>query len=247
MDLAHPTPTVTWFLTPESHDSPLHDHDDYELAHVKLAFMGVGYHFRADGKISGQNLRDWSVGIVGTDDRETRNAIGQVHGNTWATHDGSFCGAMGCILRQSASNLGSREDGDRRFDRSRTHGAPAPATTAATATLAGLMPHSATLTHWTLAPTFAPDTFAYAFAASNDTFVPIAELGFAGQTVFWKHGSEAYVGMAPVITLDSGENIIEITVVYADGQNVKTCTLTVDDGIMPESEFRYGDLEFRQA
>ena len=89
------------------------------------------------------------------------------------------------------------------------------------------MPHSATLTHWTLAPVFAPDTFAYAFAGSNDTFVPVAELGFAGQTVFWKHGSDAYVGMAPVITLDSGENVITITVVSADGQNVKKYTLTV--------------------
>ena len=102
-----------------------------------------------------------------------------------------------------------------------------PAGSAATATLAGLMPHSATLTHWTLAPAFDADTLAYAFPASNDTFVPVAELGFAGQTVYWKHGSAAYVGMAPVITLDSGENIITITVISADGQNVKTYTLTV--------------------
>ena len=75
--------------------------------------------------------------------------------------------------------------------------------TAATATLAGLMPHSATITHWTLAPAFDAGTLAYAFDASNDTFVPVAELGFAGQTVFWKHGSAAYVGMAPVITLEA--------------------------------------------
>ena len=102
-----------------------------------------------------------------------------------------------------------------------------PVGTAATATLAGLMPHSATLTHWTLAPVFDKDTLAYAFDSSNDTFVPVAELGFAGQTVYWKHGSNAYVGMAPVITLESGENIITITVISADGQNVKTYTLTV--------------------
>ena len=102
-----------------------------------------------------------------------------------------------------------------------------PIGTAATATLAGLMPHSATLTHWTLAPVFDKDTLAYAFDSSNDTFVPVAELGFAGQTVYWKHGSDAYVGMAPVITLESGENIITITVISADGQNVKTYTLTV--------------------
>ena len=79
---------------------------------------------------------------------------------------------------------------------------------------------------WTLAPAFDADTLAYAFDASNDTFVPVAELGFAGQTVFWKHGSDAYVGMAPVITLDSGENIITITVISADGQNVKAYHLT---------------------
>ena len=89
------------------------------------------------------------------------------------------------------------------------------------------MPHSATITHWTLAPAFDADTLAYAFDASNDTFVPVAELGFAGQTVFWKHGSDAYVGMAPVITLSSGENAVTITVVSADGQHVKTYTLTV--------------------
>ena len=68
---------------------------------------------------------------------------------------------------------------------------------------------------------------AYAFASSNDTFVPVAELGFAGQTVFWKHGSDAYAALAPVITLAPGENVITITVVSADGQHVKTYTLTV--------------------
>ena len=33
--------------------------------------------------------------------------------------------------------------------------------------------------------------------------------------------------MAPVITLEAGENAVTITVVSADGQHVKTYTLTV--------------------
>ena len=45
--------------------------------------------------------------------------------------------------------------------------------------------------------------------------------------MYWKYGADAYVGMAPVITLEAGENTIDITVISADGQNVKTYTLTV--------------------
>ena len=52
-------------------------------------------------------------------------------------------------------------------------------TTAATATLAGIGPNSATLSHWTLAPEFAADTLAYAFNAANDAFLPVVTLGFA--------------------------------------------------------------------
>ena len=100
--------------------------------------------------------------------------------------------------------------------------ATAPAGTAATATLAGIIPNSETLS-----PVFDADTLAYACNAANDTFLVFVTLRFAGQTVFWKHGHDVYVGTAQYITLDSGENVITITVVSQDGANVKTYTLTV--------------------
>ena len=125
--------------------------------------------------------------------------------------------------------------------------APPPVATAATATLAGIGPNSATLSHWTLAPAFALDTFEYAFAAANDTFLPVVTLGFPGQAVFWKHGQNAYEGIMPTLALASGENVIKIIVVSQDGLQRQDVHADRDEVDMPENEFRYGDVEFRQG
>ena len=104
----------------------------------------------------------------------------------------------------------------------------APPADASTASLAGLAPHAATLSHWTLAPTFHRDTLAYAFNARHRTFLPVATLAFVGQTVFWKQGSlMATSGISPQLTLKDGENGIEITVISADKTAVRQYALRV--------------------
>lgn len=226
VDAANPTPVMQWYQT-TGHDNPLHSHDDEEVAVSAVTFMGTTHSFRVLAYISGNLISRWSVSGIGPDDEGGWGPF-YATADTWVACKIAFTAALESwcekervlIAAEKVAHDIIADDGITAFPDS-------PVGTPATATLAGLMPHSATLTHWTLAPAFDADTLAYAFDSSNDTFVPVAELGFPGQTVYWKHGSTAYVGMAPVITLESGENIITITVISADGQNVKTYTLTV--------------------
>ena len=220
VDAAHPTPTPTWHLFT---DDPSHDRDDHALASTEMIF-GERFTLKVQARGSGENL-SWSVSNFKGDHERAWN---WARGQSWAELQASFRIAWDGICEGIRVELATEAYARETLVADGITWPSLPAATAATATLAGLMPHGATLTHWTLrAHVFDADTLAYAFDSSNDTFVPVAELGFAGQTVFWKHGSEAYVGMAPVITLTSGENVITITVVSADGQNVKTYTLTV--------------------
>ena len=103
-----------------------------------------------------------------------------------------------------------------------------PVATAATATLGGIAPNSATRGHWELAPDFEANTLAYAFNSRHPSFLPFATLGHAGQTVYWKHGADVYTGEHPTgITLDTGENTITATVISEDGMHSRVYTLTV--------------------
>ena len=218
---ANPTPLPVWYLYA---DDPVHEHDDRAVARCEMSFAGQDFVLEAHVFIQGSVIR-YLVAIL-KDPFGSRGSY-TTYFPTWAVCKAAFlvdwelqCESDRNVLAcEALAREVLAEDG--------ITAPPAPVATAATATLAGLMPHSAWTSDWTLAPTFGPDTFAYAFNALNDTFVPVAELGFAGQTVFWKHGQDAYVGMVPVITLNSGENVITITVVSADGQNAKTYTLTV--------------------
>ena len=217
---ANPTPIPTWYLHV---DNASHAHDDRAIAQCAMEFDGESYIFEMHVR-GNTRLYFWMPHRVKAEFKPRQLWIGTRSLGTIKTEFqlvwDTWCTGLRAVMAVEAHAIDILIDDGIGV-------APVIASTAATATLAGLMPHSAWTSDWTLAPTFAPDTFAYAFNALNDTFVPVAELGFAGQTVFWKHGQDAYTGMVPVITLNSGENIITITVVSANGQNVKTYTLTI--------------------
>ena len=216
---ANPTPPLTWY---QHRDDPTHHHDDQAVAYVVMDSVdGASYRYEVYAQRSGGADRWHAVSV-----RDTEGPRSRPGHTTYATFPllqaavaASFETLNEDARRRIASELYARDlvdDLGIGFE-------PAPVADAATATLAGI----ATLPHWTLSPTFHRDTLAYALTASFDQFVPIATLGYAGQTLFWTHGHDAYVGTAPTIRLDSGENAITITVISADRQNVKTYTLTV--------------------
>ena len=213
---ANPTPTPAWYL---HSDHPAHEHDDQSVARCEMAFVGKEFVYEVGAHLSGPTL-SYGVKIV----REPLGPRSQFarYYPTWATCKAAF------LIQWEAHCAGYRiVMAGEAFARAVLAEAgltdpPAPVFTAATATLAGIIPNLETLT-----PAFDADTPAYACTTANDAFLVFVTLGFAGQTVFWQHGHDAYVGTAQYIRLDSGENVITITVVSADGQNVKTYTLTV--------------------
>ena len=221
VDLAQPTPTLVWYL---HQDNPSHEWDDFAVADAFATFDGRQHQYEAhySGGLGEYSFTGRAVGV----EEETRTTK-SMRMRTWSAAKTSMQHAWNYECESTREIIAHENHIKEILMADGITARTGPVATEATATLAGLMPHSATIAHWTLAPAFAPDTLAYAFDSSNDTFVPVAELGFAGQMVFWKHGSDAYAALAPVITLAPGENIITITVVSADGQHVKTYTLTV--------------------
>ena len=217
VDTAYPTPTAVWQLHGE--DLP-HNYDNYAIADTLVAIMGDQVEFEVHYNRVGDV---WSFSVLRVEKEEAARKVQVAVGPTWAACKSAFATRLEAYMETGRITMATEAYArDLLMDDGIT--APlVPTATAATATLAGIE----ILGHWTLAPVFAPDTFVYAFPVDHDTFIPIATLGFAGQTIFWKHGHNAYVGMAPTIWLNSGENVIEATVVSQDGLHVKTYTLTV--------------------
>ena len=218
---SNPTPTPVWYLYS---DHPAHEHDDYAVGRCEMVFGGNIFTFEVHASIQATFV-NWYIRLV-TDPFGPRPLFLRPQ-RTWTECEATFlveweriCGADRHVIAGLAF---ARET----LTEAGLVAPVAPVPTSATATLAGIGPNSATLSHWTLAPMFEPDTFDYAFAAANDTFLPVVTLGFAGQAVFWKYGDDAYEGISPTIPLNSGENVIKIIVVAQDGENVKTYTLTV--------------------
>ena len=223
VDEAYPTPTLVWYLHV---DNVSHEYDDQVVADAFVTFDGHEYEFEVSYSAGGEpGAYSYHARRVGGEDEGRRYFGGAVR--TWAAAKPEIQALWAGRCESTREVIAHQNQIKEILMADGITARTGPVATEATATLAGLMPHSATVAHWTLAPAFAPDTLAYAFDSSNDTFVPVAELGFAGQMVFWKHGSDAYAALAPVITLAPGENVITITVVSADGQHVKTYTLTV--------------------
>ena len=213
---ANPTPAIVWHLHP---DDPGHNFDNFSVAYASLVNV-EGRIKRYEAAVEGgTGLHQWRLfGVVDTEGERDR---GEVFA-TWLL-------LLAEIARrwERDNEIGRVRIATELFARDFLTEAgitdpPAPVFTSATATLAGIVPNLETLT-----PAFDADTLAYACTTANDAFLVFVTLGFAGQTVFWQHGHDAYVGTAQYIRLDSGENVITITVISADGQNVKTYTLTV--------------------
>ena len=225
VDAANPTPALTWYLHA---DNVSHEHDDLAVAETFAIFDGENYEFEVHYYASSPGTYAYFTRRVGAEPEYRPAFSSGVSGwegsavviqTDWDTRCERIRKniAVEAHVKDVMANQGLTYRPD----------VPVPPATAATATLAGIGPNSATLSHWTLAPVFALDTFEYAFAAANDTFLPMVTLGFAGQAVFWKHGDNAYEGIAPTLALSSGENVIKIIVVSQDGEHVKTYTLTV--------------------
>ena len=213
---ANPTPVPAWYL---HSDHPGHPHDDIAVARCVMDFNGGTFVFEVNYAVTSRR-EIWSP-------RQVEDPFGPRGGfaasyATWTECKAAF------ILEwedrcQDVRDLMAAEAFAREvLAEAGITDPPAPVFTSATATLAGIVPNLETLS-----PAFDADTPAYACNTASDAFLVFVTLGFAGQTVFWKHGHDAYVGTAQYIRLDSGENVISITVVSADGQNVKTYTLTV--------------------
>ena len=216
VDLAYPTPAIAWHLHA---DDPGHHFDNRSVAYtVMISVEGHTKRYEAavEGTTGSHRWRLFSV-------RDTEAQ--RIEGETFATWSLLVAKVAGQWERDNEA--GRVRIATELFARDFLADAglvlePAPVFTAATATLAGIIPNLETLT-----PAFHRDTLAYAYAADHALFLPAATLGFPGQSVFWQLGREAEEGIRPVLSLDSGENVITITVVSADGQNVKTYTLTV--------------------
>ena len=222
LDLAMPVPSLVWHF---HKDDPTHPHDNPAVASCEAVYGGETYRFEIH--INGSQGILWWTGRQVRDPLAHRSFfVGSQR--TWEAMKTEvvarwqlYCaGSRELIAYENLAHAILVEDG--------MSVAPGqPAASPATATLAGIGPNSATLSHWTLAPEFAADTLAYAFPGANDAFLPVVTLGFAGQAVFWMYGDDAQEGESPSFTLVSGENIIKIIVVSQDGENVKTYKLTV--------------------
>ena len=216
VDLAYPTPAIAWYLHA---DDPRHNFDNFSVAYTAMISV-EGNTKRYEAAVEGTTGRyQWRLHDVV--DTEAGRGRGEVF-TTWL------------LLMAKVASQWERdnESGRVRIATERTARdflagvglvlETPPVADESTATLAGLALLSAPLT-----PGFEPDVLAYAFAAAHALFLPVATLSFAGQTVFWKLGREVEEGIRPVLSLLSGENIIEIAVVSQDGLHVKTYTLTV--------------------
>ena len=213
---ANPTPTPTWYLYS---DHPAHDHDDRAVARCEMTFGGEEFVYEVHIYAKPTSV-SYFLQVV-RDPFGPRGNFGR-GGRTWAKCKAGFLAAWENICAADRDAMAGEALAREVLAEDGITDPPAPVFTAATATLAGIVPNLETLT-----PAFDADTPAYACTTANDAFLVFVTLGFAGQTVFWQHGHDAYVGTAQYIRLDSGENVITITVVSADGQNVKTYTLTV--------------------
>ena len=217
VDLAYPTPAIAWYLHA---DDPGHHFDDFSVAYAVVTNV-EGHTQRYEAAVSGTTgVHQWR--LLGVADLDGMRGPGGANFATWALMTTEV--ARQWEMRNEAGRVRIATELTAR-DFLADAGLvlePAPVFTAATATLAGIIPNLETLT-----PAFHRDTLAYAYAADHALFLPAATLGFPGQSVFWQLGREVEEGIRPVLSLDSGENVITITVVSADRQNVKTYTLTV--------------------
>ena len=217
VDAANPTPILTWYL---HRDDRSHEEDDSAIADALASFAGQSYDIEAH--YSGMSEEyDFALRRVGKE-AGNRSLFNSNQLRSWTevkatavTEWGARCERIRVIMASMAHVKGILvADG--------LVARPSAPTNAATTTLAGLALISATLT-----PSFHRDTLAYAFAADRALFLPVATLGFPGQSVFWKLGRDAHEGIRPVLSLSSGMNVIKITVVSQDGEHAKVYTLTV--------------------
>ena len=220
--LAYPTPPIVWYL---HRDDPMHVHDDTAVAYTVM------------------------TDVEGVTDRYEAAIFGVGDGFEWRTHlvrghdiprgGGSSKFATFELLRTEVAASFERRNEDARGriavkEFGREHVAtlgivfePPAVAGPATATLAGIRPNSATLSHWTLSPSFHRDIEAYTFDAQHETFLPVVTLGFPGQVVFWRRGIETFFGIAPTIHLKDGANGLEVTVISADNRSLKRYFLRV--------------------
>ena len=221
VDLAYPTPAIAWYLHA---DDPGHRHDDKVLAYTVMTSV-EGTVKRYEAHLGGTlAMHRWVLAtVVHTDGPRERAETFR----TWpllvakVASDWEKDNEAGRV--RIATELFARDflaDAGLVFE-------TAPVATPATATLGGIRPNSATQSHWTLTPTFHADTADYRFTALNSTFLPVVTLGYVGQTVYWKRGTDTFQGIAPNITLNAGYNVIDITVLSGDRTQLRSYRLTV--------------------
>ena len=224
VDAAHPTPTLAWYL---HEDNSSHDYDDPAIADAFVAFDGEVYEYEVHYSV-GRNPGAYTyyarrVGVEAEPRPALTNGI-----RTWEAGKAGIQ-AVWETLCEGVREVIAQEAQVKEIlvaDGITARPAPAPVLSPL-ATLGGIAPNAATLSHWTLAPVFDADTLAYAFTASNAQFLPRATKGHTGQTVMWKFGSVMTDSDGPNFTLVTGENVITITVISEDQRHSRVYTLTV--------------------
>ena len=222
VDAANPTPEIVWYLHV---DNTGHDHDDRAVIETELTFLGMRIELECSLDGSGHNFV-WATHEV-VAEGAYRPAFLSSYYRTWAETKAMAATEWDNVCEIARAHQAT-EDYARTVLIADDIGDKPPALTGSPiASLAGIAPNPATASHWTLVPEFAADTRHYAFVAASATFLPVLTLGHSGQSVLWEHGTNLYAGVEPTIMLETGENLISITVVSEDQQQARVYTLTV--------------------
>ena len=223
---AYPTPDITWYL---HEDDVGHPHDDAAVAQGEFSWMGETFIFEAHMQVGTTVIIRYTCRYVKDENLPRIERLVGSNGVTWSVYKRDFNTSLGRFCERERDLMALEALVQEILAEDGIVAAPLPpGVLSPVATLSGIAPNAAMTSSWALDPVFDADTLVYEFFSTATSFLPIATLGHSGQTVYWKHKTNAYIGTNPVgMTLDEGANTVTATVVSEDGMHLRVYTLTV--------------------
>ena len=204
VDAAHPTPSLTWRRS--SYDNTEHNHDDYELAHIDVDFIGVSHRFRVNAITGVNEISGWNIQAA---DADNRNIRGVAYGSagTWEACKEAFRTSWEAHCERERGYLASEMVA---IDILTADGITFPPLGAVK--LTGLTANAAAIGNIPFTPLFSAGVLAYT-ATTTIPGLTITAVLPEGATIEWVHGTNAAIATASAsFTLTTGGNVITATV-----------------------------------